>query len=73
MKEILSLVILIILLTNYNKAQINIDCGNIPVEKNAIAAQTGGKYKPSSNAPGQYLRILFVFAQFSGDTRNFED
>jgi len=30
-------------------------------------AVTGGKYKPSSNAPGQYFRVLFVFAQFESD------
>lgn len=48
-------------------------CPDVLVNKQALSAQTGGKYKPASHAPGQYLRVLIVFAQFSGDERIFSD
>lgn len=35
----------------------------------AASSQTGGLYKPSSNLPGQYFRVLVVFVQFQGDNR----
>ncbi len=38
---------------------------NIP--QGTVYATTGGMYKPSANAPGQYFRILIVFAQFESD------
>lgn len=53
---------------NYNDI-----CPDILVNKQALSAQSGGKYKPASHAPGQYLRVLIVFAQFSGDERIFSD
>jgi hypothetical protein len=31
-------------------------------------ATFGGRFKPSSNLPGQFFRALFVFAQFQSDT-----
>lgn len=66
--------ILIVLSIGCLNAQIpDINCSEVTLSKTAIEAQTGGKYKPSSNAPGQYFRILFVFAQFSGDTNYFGD
>lgn len=41
---------------------------NIQREAAAGILQQGkGAYKPAINAPGQYFRVLFVFAQFSGD------
>lgn len=51
----------------------NYICPEVQVNKGAQEAQTGGIYKPASNAPGQYSRVLFVFAQFSGDNRTFHD
>ncbi|MDR3625538.1 MAG: right-handed parallel beta-helix repeat-containing protein [Ignavibacteriaceae bacterium] len=30
-------------------------------------ATTGGRFKPSANAQGQYFRVLIVFAEFEGD------
>lgn len=51
----------------------NDNCPVVQVNRQSIEAQTGGRYKPASNAPGQYLRVLFVFAQFSGDNRTFPD
>lgn len=53
---------------NYND-----NCPVVHVNRQSIEAQTGGRYKPASNALGQYLRVLIVFAQFSGDNRTFPD
>lgn len=33
-----------------------------------LQAVIGGKYKPSANAPGEYLRVVFVFVQFASDS-----
>lgn len=75
MKQILlSFLISIIFLSESIKAQLpDIVCKEPLVNKFAIEAQTGGKYKPSNNAPGQYYRILIVFAQFSNDTNYYSD
>lgn len=71
---ILNIFLLIILSSGISFSQIpDITCTEVPVNKSAIEAQTGGKFKPSSNAPGQYFRILIVFAQFSGDTNYYGD
>ncbi len=51
----------------------NYICPDVQVNRQSIEVQTGGRYKPASNASGQYLRVLFVFAQFSGDNRTFPD
>lgn len=54
-----------------NFAQIEVlTCGLDPnIEQSSIMAAIGGKYKPSSNAPGEYFRALYVFAQFASDTK----
>lgn len=71
---ILNTFLLIISYSGISFSQIpDITCTEVPVNKSAVEAQTGGKFKPSSNAPGQYFRILIVFAQFSGDTNYYGD
>ena len=35
--------------------------------------QLGGQHKPASHAPGEYFRILIVFAEFANDTYNYSD
>lgn len=73
-KHLLNLVIIVMVINSLVFAQIpDFHCSVVPVKKGALESQVGGKYKPSSNAPGQYFRILFVFVQFSGDNRNFSD
>lgn len=66
--ELLVIISLTTLSTNTSAQIYDIQCPDLVVTKFALEAQTGGKFKPSSNSPGQYLRILFVFAQFNGDT-----
>lgn len=39
----------------------------------SIMATVGGKYKPSSNAPGEYFRALYVFAQFASDNNSISN
>lgn len=69
-----TIVVLFIISFSAAEAQIpDISCPEVPLNKSAIEAQVGGKFKPSSNSPGQYFRILFVFAQFSGDTNYYSD
>jgi len=47
----------------------DIVCGSSSTKgESSIYAITGGKFKPSANASGQFFRILFVFAQFQSDT-----
>lgn len=47
----------------------DIVCGSSSAKgESSIHAITGGKFKPSANASGQFFRILFVFAQFQSDT-----
>ena len=36
-------------------------------------AATGGKYKPSANASGQYFRVLIIFAQFASDNQSISN
>ncbi|MEP0862384.1 MAG: hypothetical protein HRF52_13190, partial [Ignavibacterium sp.] len=68
------ILILIVIISKINFAQIpDIVCTEPQINKSAIEAQTGGLYKPSSTAPGQYFRILFVFAEFTGDTNNYDN
>lgn len=49
------------------------NCPILSPEQGAPFSQTGGKYKPSSNLPGQYFRVLVVFVQFEGDNRPNDD
>ena len=44
-------------------------CPILTINPKAPASQTGGKYKPASNLPGQYFRVLVVFVQFESDNR----
>jgi len=39
----------------------------------AIENQTGGYFKPAMTAPGEYFRILFVYAGFANDTAQASD
>lgn len=43
------------------------------IEESSVTATIGGKYKPSSNAPGEYFRALYVFAQFASDTKEISN
>ncbi len=46
----------------------DIVCGSTSTNgESLIYAITGGKFKPSANASGQFFRVLFVFAQFQSD------
>ena len=72
MKKILVLFLIIISsLVCVINAQTNypFNCPILPPEEGAAFSQTGGRYKPASNLPGQYFRVLFVFVQFEGDNR----
>ncbi len=53
-------------LNNSSFAQLECD-PNIQLVNSPTKALTGGSYKPSSNAPGEYFRALVVFAQFASD------
>ena len=48
-------------------------CGLSENTKEQGLIQTGSLYKPAMNGPGEYLRTLVVFVQFSGDTRTDDD
>ncbi|NCS88187.1 MAG: hypothetical protein AUK34_12135 [Ignavibacteria bacterium CG2_30_36_16] len=46
-------------------------CPVVQVDKSAEYAQVGGIFKPSQNAPGEFLRVLIVFAEFEDDTNEY--
>jgi hypothetical protein len=58
-----------LLLSIYLPAQINLslECQTTFNNQGSQRALTGGAYKPSSNATGQYFRALVVFVQFDQD------
>jgi len=69
MKTFSKFFLLFVLFSLYSFAQdLSVPCemsANMP--EGQTYAATGGRYKPSSNAPGQYFRILIVFAEFESD------
>lgn len=75
MKRLLFIILSFVIVCNSNLFSQNYNdiCPVVQINQRSLEAQTGGLYKPSQNAPGQYLRVLFVFAQFSGDNRTFPD
>lgn len=75
MKHLLFLIMALAFVINYNiySQNYNYTCPEVQINIEAVEAQTGGIYKLSSNAPGKYLRVFFVFVQFSGDNRVFPD
>lgn len=46
--------------------------GTLTIEGEEIALE-GGKFKPSSNAPGEYFRALVVYVQFVPDDNLVSD
>ncbi len=74
-KNFLFAIFSILLIASFTIAQTNnIACDFSPdTPKGELAAVVGGKYKPSSNAPGEYLRALIVFAQFQSDITSVPD
>lgn len=45
----------------------------VPEDPNSNFSITGGKYKPSRNNEGDYLRVLVAFVQFQGDNSAAND
>jgi hypothetical protein len=61
----------ILLIVSAAVAQTNdIPCFSTDSEEGELKAVVGGKFKPSANAPGEYFRALFVFAQFESDNNS---
>ncbi|MGE5435587.1 MAG: hypothetical protein ACM3O3_00040 [Syntrophothermus sp.] len=56
----------------FNYSQQNIEC-SLDYEVSDEFALYGGKYKPSVNSPGQFLRALVVFVEFSSDSSFVEN
>lgn len=79
MKRLLFVLLSFVIILNSNlfSQQYPEVCPDIPINiaarPTSTLTQKGGLYKPASNAPGQYLRVLIVFAEFSGDNRTFGD
>jgi len=52
---------------------LDINCPTLSENPRGNYAITGGKYKPSRNTEGQYLRVLIAFVQFEGDNSYAND
>jgi hypothetical protein len=52
---------------------LDVNCPTLSENPRGNYAITGGKYKPSRNSEGQYLRVLIAFVQFAGDNSNAND
>lgn len=60
--------------SSFSQDQFTIPSETTPVsEEGKDRALDGGAYKPSSNAPGEYMRALVVFVQFSIDNNYVSD
>lgn len=71
MKRTISFLIATLFFFELNIAQLtDIYCPDIATSGRV---QLGGQHKPASHAPGEYFRILIVFAEFANDTYNYSD
>lgn len=60
--------------SSFSQDQFTVPCKTTPAgEEGKDRALDGGAYKPSSNAPGEYMRALVVFVQFSIDNNYVSD
>ena len=75
MKPLIILLFLLFLLSSTIISQTPDDfiCAPVTEDPNSNFSITGGKYKPSKNGEGEYLRVLVVFVQFEGDNSAADD
>lgn len=75
MKNFIFFLIVFITIPFYIRPQTPLDfkCPTLSENPRGNYALTGGKYKPSRNGEGEYLRVLIVFVQFQGDNAYADD
>jgi hypothetical protein len=71
--SIIFIVSIFLLFSSYGQNYTSFECETSLLSEGEKWALDGGKYKPSANAPGEYMRALVVYVQFSIDTNPVTD